>query len=80
MRTSRSTLKAAAMGPAAYVIAILGCADGAADCTPVAMLPTRYESEATCYAATGGALADSIRIDFRSVRGTPRVTDGGRGG
>lgn len=80
------------MGPAAYVIAILGCADGAADCTPVATLPARYESEATCFAATGGALADSIRADFPTIVaqcqpagnvravGGPRVTDSGRGG
>lgn len=81
------------MGPAAYVIAILGCADGAADCTPVATLPARYESEATCYAATGGALADSVRVDFptivaqcqpaagrRSVGGARRMTGSGRGG
>ena len=55
------------MGPAAYVIAILGCADGAAQCTPVATLPARYESEATCFAATGGALADSIQADFPTI-------------
>ena len=55
------------MGPAAYVIAILGCADGAANCTPVATLPARYESEATCYAATGGALADNIAADFPTI-------------
>ena len=82
------------MGPAAYVIAILGCSDGAAACTPVATLPARYESEATCFAATGGALADGMGFDFPTIvaqcqpasgvravgKGTPRVTDGGRGG
>jgi hypothetical protein len=80
------------MGPAAYVIAILGCADGAAECTPVATLPARYESEATCYAATGGALADNVRVNFPTIVaqcqpasnvravGAPRVTDSGRGG
>jgi hypothetical protein len=83
------------MGPAAYVIAILGCADGAAQCTPVATLPARYESEATCFAATGGALADGAAFDFPTIvaqcqpaggvravggRGAPRVTDSGRGG
>ena len=80
------------MGPAAYVIAILGCADGAGQCTPVATLPARYESEATCFAATGGALADSIQADFptivaecqpaaavRSVGTEPRVVRPGRG-
>jgi hypothetical protein len=79
------------MGPAAFVIAILGCSDGAANCTPVATLPARYESEATCFAATGGALADSIGADFptivaqcqragvRSVEDESRVTRASRG-
>jgi hypothetical protein len=55
------------MGPAAFVIAILGCADGAGQCTPVATLPARYESEATCFAATGEALVDSIQADFPTI-------------
>ena len=80
------------MGPAAYVIAILGCADGAGQCTPVATLPARYESEATCFAATGEALVDSIQADFptivaqcrpaaarRSVEVEPRKGQPGRG-
>lgn len=79
------------MGPAAYVIAILGCADGAANCTPVATLPARYESEATCYAATGGALADNVGADYptivaqcqraatRSVENEPRAGRSSRG-
>jgi hypothetical protein len=79
------------MGPAAYVIAILGCSDGATQCTPVATLPVRYESEATCFAATGGALADSIEADFptivaecrraetRSVENQPRPSRASRG-
>ena len=79
------------MGTAAFVIAILGCADGAAQCTPVATLPARYESEATCNAATGGALADSTTFDFpmivaqckqasvRSVEAPHQATRSGRG-
>ena len=79
------------MGTAAFVIAILGCADGGAQCTPVATLPARYESEATCYAASGGALADSANFDFptivaecqptgtRSVETEPRAGRSGRG-
>lgn len=55
------------MGPAAYVIALLGCADGAAQCTPMVTLPARYESEATCNAATGGALADGASFDFPTI-------------
>jgi hypothetical protein len=41
------------MGPGFFVIAILGCADGSAACTPVATMPTRYESRDACSAATG---------------------------
>ena len=79
------------MGPGAFVIAILGCADGGAQCTPVATLPARYESEATCYAASGGALADSAGFDFPTIvaecrsastlaaENEPRASRAGRG-
>lgn len=55
------------MGPVAYVIAILGCADGSAACTPVATMPTRFESHASCTAATGAALAQSTDFDFPTI-------------
>ena len=47
------------MGAGFFVIAILGCADGSAACTPVATLPTRYESRAECAASTGAALSNN---------------------
>ena len=34
------------MGAGLFLIAIMGCADGSAACTPVATMPTRYESRA----------------------------------
>lgn len=52
------------MGPGFYVIAILGCADGSADCTPVATMPTRYESRDSCQSATASALTMSDDFDF----------------
>jgi hypothetical protein len=52
------------MGPGYFVIAILGCADGTAVCTPVATVATHYESEASCSAATRGALAANSDLDF----------------
>jgi hypothetical protein len=55
------------MGPVAYVIAILGCADGSAACQPVATVATRYESQAACSAATGAALASSNDFDFPTI-------------
>ena len=56
------------MGPAFFVVAILGCADGAgASCTPVATLPTRYESRAACLAATAVELDQVGDFDFPTI-------------
>ena len=55
------------MGPGFYVIAILGCADGSAACTPVATMPTRYESRDSCQAATGDALMTGGEFDFPTL-------------
>ena len=55
------------MGPGFYVIAILGCADSSAGCTPVATMPTRYESRDACQAATELALITSGEFDFPTL-------------
>lgn len=55
------------MGPVSYVIAILGCADGSADCRQVAVMPARYGSEAACVAATSGVLAANSEFDFPTL-------------
>ena len=55
------------MGPGFYVIAILGCADGSAACTPVATMPTRYQSRDACQAATADALQSSGEFDFPTL-------------
>jgi len=55
------------MGPVAYVIAILGCADGSATCTSVATMPAHYASRESCSAATGAALAQSTDFDFPNI-------------
>lgn len=55
------------MGPGYFVIAILGCADGGASCTPVATLQTRYESIAQCNAATATALEQNSDFDFPTL-------------
>lgn len=55
------------MGPGFYVIAIMGCADGSAACTPVATEPTRYESREACQAATVGALQSTGDFDFPTL-------------
>lgn len=55
------------MGPGYFVIAIMGCADGSAACTPVATMPTRYESAASCAAAAPATLAENATFDFPSL-------------
>lgn len=55
------------MGPAYFVIAILGCADGGSSCTKVATLETHYSSEAECTAATAGALVENSEFDFPTL-------------
>ena len=55
------------MGPGYFIIAILGCADGSQACTPVATVPTRYETASTCSAATGQALVDNSDFDFPTI-------------
>ena len=55
------------MGPAYFVIAILGCADGGTSCTPVATLQTRYDSAAACSAATPEALEANSNFDFPTL-------------
>lgn len=55
------------MGPGFFFIAIMGCADGSMACKPVATMPTRYESQQACAAATGPALAASTDFDFPTL-------------
>jgi hypothetical protein len=63
----RTFTKGGAMGPGYFIIAILGCADGGTACTPVMTVPTRYESEESCAAATGEALLANSNFDFPSL-------------
>lgn len=55
------------MEPGYFIIAILGCSDGATACTPVMTVPTRYESESACSAATAEALVANSNFDFPSL-------------
>ena len=70
------------MGPVYYVISILGCADGAAQCVPAATMPAHYETEAVCRAAQPDALLDASDLDFpalvaqcTAVKARPASTD-----
>lgn len=55
------------MGPGSFIIAILGCSDGATACTPVMTVPTRFESESACTAAAPDALIANSNFDFPSL-------------
>lgn len=63
------------MGPGYFVIAILGCADGSADCTRVATMPTRYESVGACTAATSQALMANSDFEFPTIVAECRSVD-----
>jgi hypothetical protein len=45
------------MGPAVYIMAILGCGEAEAACEPVATVPAYYRSEEECAAATKTEIA-----------------------
>ncbi len=55
------------MGPGYFIIAIMGCADGSTSCTPVATMPTRYQSHAACAAAAPATLVENATFDFPSL-------------
>lgn len=55
------------MGPAYFVIAILGCADGGSACTPVTTLQTHYSTQSECAAASGAALIQNSNFDFPTL-------------
>ena len=55
------------MGPAIFVIAILGCGEADGSCQQVGVAPAQYSSFAACTRATGDALARSEDVDFPVV-------------
>ncbi|HEY4070935.1 MAG TPA: hypothetical protein VGM04_05190 [Sphingomicrobium sp.] len=55
------------MGPAYFVIALLGCADGGSACAPVATLETHYATEEQCAAAAGAALIENSDLDYPTL-------------
>ena len=62
------------MEPVYYVIAILGCADGSTQCTPVATVPTHYASHEACTAGTQQALIANSDFDFPTLVAQCRTT------
>jgi hypothetical protein len=55
------------MGPAIFIIAIMGCGEGDSPCQQVKTLEARYESQAACTAATEAALSENTDVDFPVV-------------
>lgn len=55
------------MGPALFVIAILGCGEGDSPCEQVRTLDTPYQSQAACVAATEAAMVANSGADYPVV-------------
>jgi hypothetical protein len=55
------------MGPAFYIMAIMGCGEADAACEPVATVAQRYQSEAECNAATETEIAQHGDLLFPVV-------------
>ena len=55
------------MGPASFIIALLGCADGSSACQQVAIMPVRYDSREACSAATSAVLVANTDFDFPTI-------------
>ena len=67
------------MGPAYFVIAIMGCGDGAVACQTVATPATHYASEQACLAARDEALMANSDLNFPTLLAqcmpvTPKAT------
>ena len=45
------------MGPAGFLMAIMGCGEAEAQCQTIQLAPVRYESQAACEAASADQLA-----------------------
>lgn len=55
------------MGPAYFVIAIMGCSDSGLDCRTAVAASGRYSTEQACLAATDNALQANSDLDFPTL-------------
>ncbi|MEG3088477.1 hypothetical protein [Sphingomonas sp. PB4P5] len=55
------------MEPLFFVMAIMGCSDGSANCAEARVEQTRYVSYAQCQAAMPGALMRNSDVDYPVV-------------
>jgi hypothetical protein len=58
------------MGPAYFVIAIMGCGDGGTACQQVATPVAHYATEQACLAARDEALMANNDLDFPTLLAT----------
>jgi hypothetical protein len=63
------------MGPAFYVLAILGCGDGDAACEQVRVADTHFATADACTAASPQLLLDQSDIAFPVIVGECRPAD-----
>jgi hypothetical protein len=63
------------MGPAFYILAILGCGEGETQCQQVATAPASYASQADCNAASEDALMRHTDAEFPVVVAQCRRAD-----
>lgn len=64
------------MGPAVFVIAIMGCGEGEAPCQQLRLADSRYESAAACTAATTDVVMRHIDVDYPVVVAQCRPVSG----
>lgn len=55
-----------------YVLAIMGCGDGATACQQARLEPARYESQQACQAAMPTVLERNLDLDFPTISGDCR--------
>ena len=55
------------MGPAVFILAIMGCGEANTQCENVAVMPTQYVSAAACDANSETALKDYINAEYPVV-------------
>lgn len=60
------------MGAFVYVMAIMGCGDGAYQCTEARVVDTRYETMAACQHAAQAQLIKNGDLDFPELMASCR--------
>ena len=62
------------MGPFVYVMALMGCGDGAYQCTEARVIETRYESIGACQQAAQSQLIANGDLDYPEIMTSCRST------